>query len=85
MSTHLRVLSQSYPMNTNMIGFRWFFRKLCILVLWTKLASALEGLTHSCLEISLTRVISNLDSFENNFGIDHTYTKYLNGKLMVKI
>ena len=24
MGTHLRVLSESYPMNTNMIGFRWF-------------------------------------------------------------
>ena len=22
--THLRVLSESYPMNTNMTGFRWF-------------------------------------------------------------
>ena len=24
MGTHLRVLSDSYPMNTNMTGFRWF-------------------------------------------------------------
>ena len=24
MGTHLRVLSESYPMNTNMTGFRWF-------------------------------------------------------------
>ena len=24
MGTHLRVLSKSYPMNTNMTGFRWF-------------------------------------------------------------
>ena len=32
MGTHLRVLSESYPMNTNMIGFRWFsriFASLC--------------------------------------------------------
>ena len=27
-----------------MAGFRWFSKKLCILVLWTKEASALEGL-----------------------------------------
>ena len=28
--THLRVLSESYPMNTNMTGFRCFFKKtLC--------------------------------------------------------
>ena len=24
MGTHLRVLSKSYPMNTDMTGFRWF-------------------------------------------------------------
>ena len=24
MDTHLRVLSESYPINTNMTGFRWF-------------------------------------------------------------
>ena len=32
MGTHLRVLSESYPMNTNMKGFRWvskFFASLC--------------------------------------------------------
>ena len=112
MGTHLRVLSESYPMNTNKTGFRWFskiafalltnvalalgeltlmllvayfcqyikmqktskitetlangyssessqrdlsneyqhdrvsiiFKNLCVFVLWTKLASALEGL-----------------------------------------
>ena len=41
MGTHLRVLGESYPMNTIMTGFRWF---LCILVLRTKVALALEGL-----------------------------------------
>ena len=45
MVTHLRVLSESYPMNTNMIRFRWFSNNLCILVLWTKVAPALEMLT----------------------------------------
>ena len=44
MGTHLRVLSESYPMNTNMAGFRYVFRNLCVLVLWTKVASALEGI-----------------------------------------
>ena len=43
MGTHLTVLGESYPMNTNMTGFKWF-SKNCILVLWTKEASALEGL-----------------------------------------
>ena len=45
MGTHLRVLSENFPMNTNMTGFRWFPKNLCVLVLWTKVASALEGLS----------------------------------------
>ena len=42
MGTHMRVLSESYPMNTNMTGFRWFSK---ILVIWTKVASASEGIS----------------------------------------
>ena len=45
MGTHLRVLRESYPMSTNMTGFRWFFQNLCVLALWPKVALALEGLT----------------------------------------
>ena len=41
MGTHLRVLSENYLMNTNMTGFS---NSLCILVLWMKVALALEGL-----------------------------------------
>ena len=44
MGTHLRVLMESYPMNTNMTGLKWFTKNLCVIVLWTKVASALEGL-----------------------------------------
>ena len=29
MGTHLKVLCESYPMNTNMIGFKWFSKILC--------------------------------------------------------
>ena len=39
MGTHPRVLCESYPMNTNMTGFRWFskiFASMCF-------ESALEG------------------------------------------
>ena len=45
MGTHLRVLSESYPMNTNMTGFRWFTKKLRSCVLWSNVASALQGLS----------------------------------------
>ena len=40
---HLRVFNKSYPMNTNMTGFRWLSENR---VLWTKVASALEGLRY---------------------------------------
>ena len=43
MGTHLRVLSESFPMNNNMTRLDGF-QKICVLVLWTKEASALEGL-----------------------------------------
>ena len=43
MGTHLRVLSKNYPMNTNMTGFRWFSKFFCVLVLWSKVASAFGG------------------------------------------
>ena len=42
MGTHLRVTSESYPMSTNMTGFRWFFKNICVIVLRTIVASALE-------------------------------------------
>ena len=42
--THLKVRSESYPMNTNMAGLRCFSKNRCIFVLWTKVVTALEGL-----------------------------------------
>ena len=43
MGAHLRVPSKSYPMNTNTAGFKWFSKNF-VIVLSTKVASALEGL-----------------------------------------
>ena len=34
MGTHLRELSMSYPMNTNMMGFKCNFKNLCVLNLY---------------------------------------------------
>ena len=45
MGTHLRVVSKSYPINTNMTVFKWFSKNLCILVFWMKVALPLDGLT----------------------------------------
>ena len=47
MGTHLRVLTKSYPMNTNVPGFSGFSKT------WTKLASELEGL----IEAEMYRVL----------------------------
>ena len=44
--TYLIVLSNSYPMNTSRQGVE-ISQKVCVLVLWMKVASALEGLTTS--------------------------------------
>ena len=44
MGTHLTVLSESFPKNTNMTGFNGFVYDFCIFVLWMKIASALERL-----------------------------------------
>ena len=64
MGTHLRVLSESYLMNTNMAGFRWF-SKFCVLVLWAKVALALEVL--SCTGISLVSTKVWFVIYENEF------------------
>ena len=42
-------------MNTNMTGFRWFSKNLCIFVLRTKVALALEGLKTCCFSLTLDR------------------------------
>ena len=41
------------------------------------ISPALEGLTLSCLDISLAKVVWNLDTFEANFGTTHRFKKYL--------
>ena len=38
------VRCEGYPMSTNMAGFRWFPKYFGILVVWTKVALAFEGL-----------------------------------------
>ena len=49
LGTHLRVISESYPKNTNMTGFRFFWT--------TKVAMALKGLNAGVVFIAMT--ISN--------------------------
>ena len=60
MGTHLRVLSESFPMNTNMTRFRDGFKNICVHVLWAKVASALEGLTLKHLKNTLCLSLMNI-------------------------
>ena len=54
-----------------------FFKNPCILVLWTKVASALEGLTCTHLEFSWKRIIWIYHIFMNNIWIKPQLAKYL--------
>ena len=73
MGTHLRVLSKSYPMNTNMTGFGWFSKNLCVLVRWMKVASALVGLIDLC----RVRPKSFIFAFKSN-QLPHLFLKEMN-------
>ena len=79
MGAHMGELSESFQMNTNITGFKWFSK--IIRVLWTKVASALEGLIQNVWNIhgiNLSLCQSD-DTFENNSGSNHKLEKYLKG------
>ena len=58
MGTHLKVFREGYPKNTNTAGLRCFFKNRCVLVLSTKVASALEESRGKsvCLEVVIELV-----------------------------
>ena len=58
---HLRVLSKSYLMDTNMTGIGWFSRIFCIPVLCMKVALALKGLK---VTMDVVKVWSRVMGFE---------------------
>ena len=60
MVTHLRVFSESYPMNTNITEFRWFSKIFASLWFSTKVAVALEGLKN-------IKKILKMASFKKNY------------------
>ena len=62
MGTHLRLLRKSYPMNTNMTGFRWFSFSW-ILVLRKKVSLALEGLSKKKTTLIVIVVTVDVRSF----------------------
>ena len=53
------------------------FKNLCVIVLWTKVASVLEGLTSSSW-VPLKIILCYSHTFENNLGIKGKFAKYLN-------
>ena len=66
MGTHLRVLSESYMMDTNMAGFRCFSK---IFAIWTKVAFELEGI----LMVNVADVSDRPDSVDRLNGL-HVYS-----------
>ena len=60
MGTYIRELSESYPMNINMTGFRVFFKNLCVFVIWMKVLSASKGL----IVVSLLEYLFNFNSYK---------------------
>ena len=66
-------------MNTNMIGFRCFFKNLCVLVLWTRVASALEGLR----VISGTTAASFMSDNSNRFTTDTFRSEIIEMMMMI--
>ena len=46
MGTHPKVFSKSFHMNTSVV---YSFQNFCVIVPLAKVASATQGLTHSCL------------------------------------
>ena len=55
-------------------GLKMVFKKPCVLVLWMKVASALEGF--KCRRVSLATVVWIYDTLGNNFQIKNDLTKY---------
>ena len=60
-------------MNTNMTGFRLFFKKCFVLVLWTKVTPELEGsslqwivIDSKCIVLCIVFVISRIDKIFND-------------------
>ena len=67
-------------MNTNMTGFRKFFTNTCVNVLWTKVISALEGLTH--LGYLSESVVWTYDTFDSNLIIKNDFTKIIEREIL---
>ena len=57
MDTHLRVLTKSFPVNTNETGFGWFSKNPCVFELWMKVASAMEGLSQWLFDAHKKRLV----------------------------
>ena len=64
MGTHLRVLSESFPMNTNRVWI--ILQDLCVLVLRMKAALALEGLTLPMLRLLSSKAQESKDFLKSS-------------------
>ena len=83
MCIHQRVLSKSYPMNTNTTGFRpMVFKNPYILVLWTKVAGRVK-------DVSIIRHSPGVFSVStyrmSNIYLTHTLETYISNSSLLSI
>ena len=57
-------------------------KKLCVLVLWMKVASSLNGLTHTWLAL-LDSVVCYYDAFKKNVRMKQKLAKYFKGSCVL--
>ena len=70
LGTHLRVLY--YPIYTNMTGFRWYSKNLCVLIYWVKVALALEGLRAS---LVVEAMLHHINTYSYMYSITWSTTQ----------
>ena len=63
MGTHLKVLGKSYPMNTNLIGFRWFSKIVAFLCFGQKYSLSIGRVKMQYVMISITLNWSLLERY----------------------
>ena len=70
------MLSESYPQNTNMTGYRWFYKTLHPRALDVKSLS-IGRVNPFTLRVSLESIVCYFRTFVNNSGIKQKLSKYL--------
>ena len=83
MGTHLRVLIESYPMNTNMTRFRWFWQVFASWhksSSWVKRANKRRCISHKAVSMGLSFSIAGIDTWASPRRRDVARCNYLSSR-----